>query len=319
MLFLFIIVISIVQGVTEFLPVSSSGHLILVYKLFHINGETQLLSIILHLATLISVIIYYRNDILNLIRHPLCKTNKLLLTATIPTVVFVLIFKAFLDDSFGGDYILFGFIITSLLLGIANFLSESNNKKTKSSRYITETSLLITPPESDKNIKSRQTNIDYEKIKNTNIEPSRNNINPNQKTSTLPDICNMPISFGKSIIIGLAQGVACFPAISRSGTTISTGLMLGLNKETATKFSFLMSIPIIIASLLYEIIFPPTSSISISPILIILAFIITAIVGYFSLVLMSNVMKKSKLSYFSYYLLALVFIILTAKIFVKIA
>lgn len=319
MLFLFIIIISIVQGVTEFLPVSSSGHLILVYKLFHINGETQLLSIILHLATLISVIIYYRNDILNLIRHPFCKTNKLLLTATIPTVIFVLIFKTFLDNSFGGDYILFGFIITALLLGIADFLSESSNKKTKSNKYIAETSLFITPPESDKNIKSRQTNIDYEKIKNTNIEPSRNNINPNQKSNNIPDICNMPISFGKSIILGLAQGVACFPAISRSGTTISTGLILGLDKETATKFSFLMSIPIIIASLLYEIIFPPSTSMAISPVLIILAFIITAIVGYLSLALMSNVMKKSKLSYFSYYLLALVFIILTAKIFIRFA
>ncbi len=319
MLFLFIIVISIVQGVTEFLPVSSSGHLILVYKLFHINGETQLLSIILHLATLISVIIYYRKDILNLIRHPFCKTNKLLLTATIPTVIFVLIFKTFLDNSFGGDYILFGFIITALLLGIADFLSESGSKKTKSNKYITETSLFIIPPESDKNIKSRQTNIDYEKIKNNNIEPSRNNINPYHKTTTLPDICNMPISFGKSIILGLAQGVACFPAISRSGTTISAGLILGLDKETATKFSFLMSIPIIIASLLYEIIFPPSSSIAISPVLIILAFVITAIVGYLSLALMSNVMKKSKLSYFSYYLLALVFIILTAKIFIRFA
>lgn len=319
MLILFVIIISIVQGVTEFLPVSSSGHLILVYKMFGINGETQLLSIILHLATLLSVIVYYRKDILNLIRHPLCKTNRFLLTATIPTVIFVLIFKKFLDNSFGGDYIIFGFIITALVLGIADFLSESGNKKTKSGMYITETSLFITPPESDNNIKSRQTNIDYEKIKNADIQPSRHNINPDSKQKTTPDICNMPISFGKSIVLGLAQGVACFPAISRSGSTISTGLMLGLDKEIATKFSFLMSIPIIIASLFYEIIFPPTSNISISPLLIIVAFVVTAIVGYFSLKLMSEVMKKSKLSYFSYYLLALVFIMLTAQLFVRFA
>lgn len=314
---LFVFVISIVQGITEFLPISSSGHLILVYKAFGISGETQLLSIILHLATLLSVVVYYRKDILDLIKNPFCKTNKLLICSTIPTVLFVLVFKKLIDNSFSGNLILFGFIITALTLAIADFLSENNNKVSKSGQYFTETSLMTNFNDSEKNIKSRNTNVDYEKIKQREIEPSRNNITIKTKQKTLPDICSLPITYTQSIILGLAQGVACFPAISRSGSTISAGLMLKLDKETATKYSFLMSIPIIIASLFYEIIFPPTNAFSISPILIILALIITAVVGFFSIKLVSKVVQKSKLSYFSYYLLLLVFVISLTKIIIR--
>lgn len=319
MLFLFIITISIVQGITEFLPISSSGHLILVYNLFGVKDETLLLSIILHLATLVSVIIYYRKDIWALITHPLCKTNKLLVVATIPTIIFVLIFKKLLDNSFGGDYIIYGFIITALILAIADYLSESGNKKTKSGQYITETSLLVNPPDSDKNIKSRQNNSSYERLKQTDIEPSRHNVSLNKKVKNENPILDLPLTYGKSIILGIVQGFACFPAISRSGSTISAGLMIKLDKETATKFSFLMSIPIIIASLVYEIVFNKSQPISMPAIYIILAFVITSIVGYFSILFVSEMVKNSKLSYFSYYLLALVFIILTAKFFIRFA
>ena len=294
MLFLFIITISIVQGITEFLPISSSGHLILVYNLFGVKGETLLLSIILHLSTLVSVIIYYRKDIWALITHPFCKTNKLLVVATIPTIIFVLIFKKVLNNSFGGDYIIYGFIITALILAIADYLSESGNKKTKTNKYITETSLLISPPDSDKNIKSRQNNSAYEKLKQTNIEPSRNNINISKEVKNNNPILDLPISYGKSIIIGIVQGFACFPAISRSGSTISAGLIMKLDKQTATKFSFLMSIPIIIASLVYEIVFEKNQPMSIPAIYIMLAFIITSIVGYFSILFVSEMVKNSK-------------------------
>lgn len=317
MVFLFIIVISIVQGITEFLPVSSSGHLILVYKLFNINGETQLLSIILHLATLISIIVYYRKDILKLIKNPLCKTNKLLVVATIPTVVFVLIFKSFVDASFSGSYLIFGFLITALFLGIADFLTESDNKMSKSSKYITETSLL-TNINNDNNIKSRQTNIQYEKLKDEQIQPSRHNISANNSQNT-HDICNINIAYWKSIVLGVVQGFACLPAISRSGSTISAGLIMKIDKETITKFSFLMSIPIIIASLVYEIIFPPSANLSLSAVFVIIAFIITSIVGYFSIKLMTKLVNKSKLSYFSYYLIALVFVMLITKLVFRFA
>ena len=315
MMFLFILVISIVQGITEFLPISSSGHLVLTYNLFGIEGETLLLSIILHLATLVSVIIYYRKEIWTLIKHPLCKTNKLLVVATIPTVLFVLIFKGTIDNSFGGDWLIFGFIITALILGIADYMSPTNNKMSKSSYYTTEFSLTNNNPQSTQNIKSRTQNIDY-KRKNDTIEPIKNNYRP-KSVGNEKDITNININYWQSTIMGLVQGFACFPAISRSGSTIASALIMKIDKEDATTFSFLMSIPIIIASLLYELIFPSSNNFSLNLGLLVIAFIITCIVGYFSIRLMGKVVKSSKLSYFSFYLLALVFILLFAKFAVK--
>lgn len=314
MLFLFILVISIVQGITEFLPISSSGHLVLTYNLFGIEGETLLLSIILHLATLVSVIIYYRKEIWTLIKHPLCKTNKLLVVATIPTVLFVLIFKGVIDNSFRGDWLIFGFIITALVLGIADYLSPNNKKVSKKAYYTTETSLMTNSPESTKNIKSRGHNLDYKRKQDT-IQPSKNNYRPS--TIKEKDITNIGVTYWHSAVMGLVQGFACFPAISRSGSTIASALIMKIDKDDATTFSFLMSIPIIIASLLYEVIFPSPNNFSLNFGLLIVAFVITSIVGYFSIQLMGKVVKNSKLSYFSFYLLALVFILLFAKFAVK--
>ena len=314
MMFLFVIVISIVQGVTEFLPISSSGHLVLTYSLFGVKGETLLLSIILHLSTLISVIIYYRKDILMLIKKPFCKTNKLLLVATIPTVIFVLIFKGAIDNSFNGDLLIFGFIITAILLGVADYLTPESRKVSKNNFYTTETSLLITPQDSTQNIKSRTNNKVYEENKGK-IEPIKNNYKPKQIIEN--DITNLDINYWQSMIMGLVQGFACFPAISRSGSTISSALIMKIKKEDATKFSFLMSIPIIIGSLIMELFTPNKESLTINFALILLTFILTALIGYFSIGLMSKVVKNSKLSYFSFYLLALVFILLSAKFAVK--
>ena len=314
MMFLFIIVISIVQGITEFLPISSSGHLVLTYNLFSIKGETMLLSIILHLATLISVIIYYRKEIWTLIKNPFCKTNKLLLTATIPTVLFVLLFKSTIDNSFSGNWLIFGFIITSLILGIADYMSPNTNKLSKFNYYKSETALMTTPPESNQNIKSRNHNIDYRRKQDT-TPPSKNNYRIKYKDTK--DITKVNIEYWQSVVMGVVQGFACFPAISRSGSTIASALIMKINKEDATTFSFLMSIPIIIASLFYEIIFPNPNNFSLNFGLVILAFILTSIIGFFAIRLMNKIVKSSKLYYFSFYLLALVFILIFAKFAVR--
>lgn len=314
MMFLFILVISIVQGITEFLPISSSGHLVLTYNLFGIKGETLLLSIILHFATLISVIVFYRKEIWTLIKHPLCKTNKLLLTATIPTVIFVILFKGVIDNSFGGDWLIFGFIITALILGVSDYLSEDKTKVSKSNYFKTEMSLMTNSPNSTQNIKSRQSNNSYENRRGL-VDPAKNNYRPN--TTKEKDITNININYWQSVVMGVVQGFACFPAISRSGSTIASALIMKVDKEDATTFSFLMSIPIIIASLLYELIFPSPNNFSLNFGFLILALVITSVVGYYSIGLMGRVVKKSKLSYFSFYLLALVFILLSAKFAVK--
>ncbi|WP_352399289.1 undecaprenyl-diphosphate phosphatase [Anaerotignum sp.] len=122
------IVLGLIQGLTEFLPVSSSGHLVLFQNLFGIHEATQAFSILLHVATLIAVFIYYWKDIWELICHPFQRTTALLIAATIPTVVIALLFNDTFNSIFGtGKFIGFNFILTSLILLYAD--SRTGGKK----------------------------------------------------------------------------------------------------------------------------------------------------------------------------------------------
>lgn len=111
------IILGLIQGLTEFLPVSSSGHLVLFQNLFGIQEATQAFSIILHVATLIAVFVYYWQDIWALIRHPFQRTTALLIAGTIPTVIIALLFNDTFDAIFGkGKFIGFNFLFTGLIL-----------------------------------------------------------------------------------------------------------------------------------------------------------------------------------------------------------
>ncbi len=249
MTLLIIIILSIVQGATEFLPISSSGHLVLLYKIFGIQDNTLFLSVILHLATLVSVIIYYRKSLLALIRKPLCHTNICIVLTTAVTCVLALICKPYIEATFDGRYLSIGFVITAILLLISQMLAK--------------------------------------------------------KISVKSPITHMSISYPKALTIGLTQAIACFPAISRSGTTIATALMCKVDQKEATEYSFLISIPIVIASTMLELaeyIASPTP-IGFSVIELIIGFAIALFVGVVSIKLMTNIVAKQKLYYFSFYLL----------------
>lgn len=111
------IVLGLIQGLTEFLPVSSSGHLVLFQNLFGIEEATQAFSIILHVATLIAVFVYYWKDIWALIRNPFQRTTVLLIAGTIPTVIIALLFNDTFNAIFGkGKFIGFNFLFTGLVL-----------------------------------------------------------------------------------------------------------------------------------------------------------------------------------------------------------
>ena len=111
------IILGLIQGLTEFLPVSSSGHLVLFQNLFGIQEATQAFSILLHLATLIAVFIYYWEDIWSLIRNPFQRTTALLIAGTIPTVIIALLCNDTFDAIFGkGKFIGFNFLFTGLIL-----------------------------------------------------------------------------------------------------------------------------------------------------------------------------------------------------------
>lgn len=182
------VVLGIVQGATEFLPVSSSGHLLLLEKC-GVGEEDLFFNVCLHLGTLVAVLIALRKTWLPLVKHPFNATMKNIVLATIPTVILALVFKAFVPFLVEGDYLPLGFVATSVLL----FVSEKL-KTTKTAVYDTKTSVLT----------------------------------------------------------GVMQGMAVLPGLSRSGSTIAVSTLLGVDKTTASEFSFLLSIPVILGSVLFE-------------------------------------------------------------------
>ena len=249
------IIFGIIQGLTEFLPVSSSGHLTLFNKLFGIQENTLLFAVLLHLATLFAVLFVLRKEIWLLIKNPLGREAKNLYIATIPTVVIVLLTKGFLEDSFSSAKLLpYCFLITAVLLLFTHF---------------------------------------YEKRRpiNLNFYPKQGFLN-NTKSS---------------FIMGIAQGLAVLPGISRSGSTICAGLLAGEEKKRVANFSFLMSVPIILASMLWEILSGEFSQIAssemVAPVLV--SFFAAFFVGIFSIKLMLKVVEKAKYYWFSLYLVCL--------------
>ena len=232
----------LVQGLTEFLPVSSSGHLVLFSQIFGIEEEL-FVSIILHCATLLSILIVFWKDVWQMIRHPFSKQTMLIVVATIPTCIICLVLMPIIKLSFSGMILPVCFLVSAILL----MLSERSTK--------------------------------------------------NKETTE--------ISYKSAFWIGVAQGFAVFPGISRSGTTISAGLFAGNKKEEVAKFSFLMSIPIIILSLIMEIVEIAIGggSIDVSVAGISLAFVTAFLVGIVAIKTMLKITKSAKLRYFSYYLI----------------
>lgn len=241
------IIFGAVQGLTEFLPVSSSGHLTLLSKIFGIQNDTFLINILLHFATLFAVIYVFRKYIWEMIKHPLSKQAVKLYIASIPTILMVLFFKYFLNDYFGNSKLLpFGFLITAAIL-FFTYLMIGNKKED-----------------------SKEVSI-------------------NKKTA---------------FFMGIAQGFAIFPGISRSGITICTGLLSGGKREETARFSFLMSIPIIIASVVYEMFSGGMATISEASLIVplLFSFITAFIVGILSIKFMLRIIKNAKYYWFSMYL-----------------
>lgn len=205
------IILGIVQGLCEFLPVSSSGHLVLLQNVFGIEENALFFTIMLHIGTLVAVFVVYRKVIgemlLSVIKFlGLLFTGKwqalrehvktpvqlklfYLIIATLVTVVMALVFNDLIDESYEGKYLGFGFIITSLVLFSLNFVKRKG------------------------------------------------------RTMKWWNACG----------IGFMQGIAILPGISRSGSTIAGATWFGLRKEDAAEFSFMLSIPAILGSLVLEV------------------------------------------------------------------
>ena len=267
-----LIILAIVQGLTEFLPISSSGHLVVLYNFFGIENNVKLLSILLHIATLLSVLIYYRKELWVLIKKPFCPTNRKIIVTTVFTVAVVLIIKPFIDKSFNGEWLFVFFLITAMLLFISDYMADRNEILSRTVNFKTENTKII------------------------------NNA----------DVSNMPITYKQAILIGITQGIACFPGISRSGSTIAVARICGI--RDSARYSFLISIPIIIASFLMEIIDGNITAMDINILWLIFVMVICMIVGLICIKAMTKLVAKNRLTYFAYYLIILSIILIIAAV-----
>ena len=244
------IILGVIQGLTEFLPVSSSGHLEIAKKILGqeiVAEKSLLMTVVLHFATALATLFVFKNEVISITKGILLfdfkndefKFSLKIILSMIPAVFIGLIFNKEIEQlfSYGIFYIGIMLIITGILLLLAD--------------------------------KSK---------------PSNKNIN-----------------YKDAILIGISQAIAIIPGISRSGATISTSVLLGIDKETSARFSFLMVVPLIFGKMFQDlfsgnIIYDDTIFTS-----LLAGFSTSLITGFFACKLMITIVKKSKLKYFSIY------------------
>ncbi|QZT36212.1 undecaprenyl-diphosphate phosphatase [Halosquirtibacter xylanolyticus] len=241
--------LGLLQGLTEFLPVSSSGHLALGSHFLGIEEENNLLfTIVVHGATVLSTIVVFRKDIWSLIKAIFSfqwneETQYIakLIVSMIPIGVAGVLFKDQIEALFDGNIVFVGcmLLLTACLLSFTYFFKRKNDRE---------------------------------------------------------------VGFKDAIIIGIAQAMAVVPGISRSGSTIATGLLLGDKKDSVAKFSFLMVLaPIIGANLLEVVGGDLTSAPSVSVTVLMTGFVTAFLSGLLACKWMINIVKRGKLIYFAIY------------------
>lgn len=245
------LILGIVQGLTEYLPVSSSGHLAIASNFFGINGEDSLMfTVAVHVATVLSTLVMLWKEIdwilKGLFKFEMNAETKYtlnILVSMIPVGIVGLFFKDKVEEAFGSGLLVVGvmLLVTAVLL-IFSFYAR-----------------------------------------------------PRQKER---------LSLRDAFVIGLAQACAVMPGLSRSGSTIATGLMLGNKKEMLAQFSFLMVIPPILGEALLDILKAVKGAdvmggVGMLPLFV--GFMAAFISGCFACKLMINIVKKGKLVYFGIY------------------
>jgi undecaprenyl-diphosphatase len=255
------IILGTVQGLTEFLPVSSSGHLVLFQNLFGLKEPELLFDICLHVGTLLAVVIVFYREILEILvallqlpgrirvaggLKPLCRSDPairmalLIVIGSIPTAVIGLLFKEITDQVFGSIA-----VVGCMLL-------------------VTGTLLWLT-------------------------RRIHGNGRPLGAT-TLKD----------ALLIGVVQGLAILPGISRSGSTISTALFLGVDRKVAGRYSFLLSVPAIVGALVLGLDTPELQT-TIPMATILIGSVVSALVGWVALVILLRVVDRGQLYRFAPY------------------
>jgi undecaprenyl-diphosphatase len=241
------LVLGLVQGLTEFLPISSSGHLVLFSGLFKLEESSQLLFFaMLHVATLVAVLLFFFRDLIKL----RLKDYWIIGIGTVPALIIGLLFKDFLESLFVLP------VLNSVTLVITGLINIAADKK-----------MQTLPKES----------------------PVKSTLTPGWK---------------QAIAVGIAQAISIIPGISRSGSTVATGVFMNMPRTQAFKFSFFLSIPAILGASLLEIVdhISQTQSFSLT-VAEWLGLFAAFVGGLLSLKLFSLVIHKAQLKWFGYYVI----------------
>lgn len=249
------LLLGIIQGLTEFLPVSSSGHLELGKALMSIPEESMLFTVVVHAATALSTVVVFRYDIWEILKGLFSfKWNNetqfaaKIVLSMVPAAFIGLFFEDTIDSLFTGQVVLVGFML--MLTGLLLFLAD--------------------------------------KAKFT----------------------GKPVSFGNALLIGIAQAIAIMPGISRSGATISTSVLLGVDRDRAARFSFLMVVPLILGKMAKDLLDGFSADAATTPALdgatlpLVVGFIAAFVTGLLACRLMITLVRRAKLKYFSFYCFA---------------
>lgn len=251
------LILGIIQGITEFLPISSSGHLVIFQHIFGITAPLSI-DVLLHLGTLVAVFIAFWDDIISILKKPFSRLTYLIIVGIIPAGLAGYLLEPLIAKAFESLLVVgLGLIFTGLVLKYSEYLSN---------RYL--------------NLKL-----------------------VNETT------------YKDALFIGIIQALAIVPGISRSGSTIAAGLAAGLDREFAARFSFLLSIPVILGAGIFQL----KDGLAINPGIgympYITGFVAAALFGYLAIRVVVNLVKEGKLSVFSYYCWTLAALTLGAYFF----
>ncbi|MFH1257567.1 MAG: undecaprenyl-diphosphate phosphatase [Candidatus Micrarchaeota archaeon] len=251
------IILASIQGIAEWLPISSSAHLAAAQMLMNVQPPI-IFDIMLHVGTLIAAIAYFRKDISNMLlalakfdrKNGDFKLAILIIVASIPTAIIGFAFKDFFESQFSN----------LPAIGVAMLI-------TGAFLYVCE-----------------------------------------RKTG------NKSVGNKNSLFMGIAQGIAVMPGISRSGATIGAGLLMGISRESATRFSFLLSIPAIFGAAFFEWVTAKGADVIELQLLVIPA-LVSMVVGYFSIAFMMKFVRERGLKPFAYYCFAFGLLAIIPSIF----
>ncbi len=243
------LILGLIQGLTEFLPVSSSGHLELAKAILgtgSIPEEGLFFTVLLHFATALATLVVFRRDILDIIKglfSPSDPSHRVfsfkIILSMIPAVIIGLLFEETLESLFTGNVGLVSFmlLITGLLLLFSDRKKETSRK----------------------------------------------------------------ISYLDSILVGVAQAIAILPGISRSGATLASSILLGIKREDALRFSFLMVVPLIFGKIAKDVLDGAFLTIDANVLPLTIGFLAAFITGIFACQWMISLVRNAKLKYFAYY------------------